>query len=329
MSHHVGFRAGLLAPFGRGSKIKDFVIAKDRWSVERLLETGGSALQYAEFRTFILPRVEPERVRRFSAEYLEHTRRGMWADGREALADLELSDRRRVLDVGCGTGELTRVLDAETPPDATVIGADADPELLRVAREETGLPYVVGDATRLPLPNGAVDLAVCQALLINLPDPAAAVREFARVSSGLVAAIEPDNADVTVTSTVDAEERLEREAREAYLRGVDTDVALGDRAREAFEAAGLDGVRSRRYVHEKRVAAPYAEPALTAAARKASGAGVADHREELIAATSETAYDDLRRRWREMGREVVDAIGDGEYERVERVPFDVTAGRVD
>jgi hypothetical protein len=29
-----------------------------------------------------------------------------------------------------------------------------------------------------------------------------------------------------------------------------------------------------------------------------------------------------------MGREVVDAIGAGEYERVEYVPFDVTVGRV-
>ncbi|EMA61747.1 class I SAM-dependent methyltransferase [Halorubrum lipolyticum] len=268
-------------------------------------------------------------MRRFSAEYLEHTRRGMWTDDRGALADLDLPSRRRVLDAGCGTGELTRVLDAETGPDATVVGVDADPELLRVAREETGLPYVVGDATRLPIPDDAVDLAVCQALLINLPDPAAAVRELARVSSGLVAAIEPDNADVTVTSTVGVEERLEREAREAYLRGVDTDVALGDRVREAFAAAGLTDVRTRRYVHEKRVAPPYAEPALTAAARKASGAGLDDHREELIAATSETAYDDLRRRWREMGRAVVNAIGEGEYERAERVPFDVTVGRVD
>jgi len=267
-------------------------------------------------------------VRRFSAEYLEHTRRGMWADGRDALADLDLSGRRRVLDVGCGTGELTRVLDAETGSDATVIGVDADPELLAVARGETGLRYVAGDATRLPLPDDAVDLAVCQALLINLPDPAAAVREFARVSSELVAAIEPDNADVTVSSSVASEERLEREARGAYLEGVDTDVALGDRVREAFSAAGLDDVRTRRYVHEKRVAAPYAEPALTAAARKASGAGLADHREELIAATSEDAYDDLRRRWREMGREVVADIEAGEYERVERVPFDVTVGRV-
>ncbi|EMA69830.1 methyltransferase type 11 [Halorubrum aidingense JCM 13560] len=267
-------------------------------------------------------------MRRFSAEYLEHTRRGMWDDGRDALADLDLHGRRTVLDVGCGTGELTRVLDAETPAETTVIGVDADLDLLAVAREETALSYVAGDATRLPVPDDAVDLVVCQALLSNLPDPAAAIAEFARVSTDLVAAIEPDNADVTVTSTVDAEERLEREARTAYLSGVDTDVALGDRVRDAFAAAGLTDVQTGRYVHEKRTAPPYAEPSLSAAARKASGAGLADHRAELVAATSVDAYDDLRRRWREMGREVVDAIGAGEYERVERVPFDVTVGRV-
>ena len=252
----------------------------------------------------------------------------MWADDRAALADLDLSGRRRILDIGCGTGELTRVLDGEAGSDATVVGVDADPSLLAVAREETDTPYVAGDATRLPFPDDAVDLVVCQALLINLPDPAAAVREFARVSADLVAAIEPDNSDVTVDSTVNAEERLEREAREAYVAGVNTDVALGDRVREAFAAAGLDDLRTRRYVHEKRTAPPYAEPALSSAARKASGAGLADHREELIAATSVDAYDDLRRRWRAMGREVVDAIDAGEYERVERVPFDVTVGRI-
>jgi SAM-dependent methyltransferase len=278
-------------------------------------------------------------VRRFSAEYLEHTRRGMWEDDRDALADLELSSRERVLDVGCGTGELTRVLAAEADatgePDATVIGVDADPELLAVAREaereaDAGarIDYLAGDATRLPVGDDAVDLAVCQALLINLPDPTAAVRELARVSGDLVASVEPDNADVRVASSVDAEERLEREAREAYVDGVDTDVALGDRVREAFDAAGLVDVRTRRYVHEKRTEPPYAEAALRSAARKASGAGLADHREELVAATSEAAYDDLRGRWREMGREVVDAIGAEEYERVEYVPFDVTVGRV-
>ncbi|GAA0720685.1 SAM-dependent methyltransferase [Halorubrum trapanicum] len=280
-------------------------------------------------------------MRRFSAEYLEHTRRGMWDDGRDALADLELSSRERVLDVGCGTGELTRVLAAEAETadrerSATVIGVDADPELLSVAREaerksesDGRIGYLAGDATRLPVGGSAVDLAVCQALLINLPDPPAAVRELARVSSDLVAAVEPDNADVRVASTVGAEERLEREAREAYVDGVDTDVALGDRVREAFDAAGLVDVRTRRYVHEKRTEPPYAEAALRSAARKASGAGLADHRDELVAATSEGAYDDLRGRWREMGRKVVDAMGAEEYERVEYVPFDVTVGRVE
>lgn len=255
----------------------------------------------------------------------------MWDDNREALADLELPDRRCILDVGCGTGELTRVLEAESLSDATVIGADADRTLLTAAREETDgtAAYLAGDATQLPIPDETVDLVVCQALLINLPDPTAAVREFARVSSDLVAAIEPDNADVSVQSTIAAEERLEREAREAYVDGVGTDVALGGRVREAFAETGVRDVRTRRYIHEKRTAPPYADAALTSAARKASGAGLADHREELVAATSEGAYDDLRGRWREMGRAVVDAMRAGEYERVEHVPFDVTVGRVD
>ena len=251
----------------------------------------------------------------------------MWED-RTALADLSLSDRERVLDVGCGTGELTRVIADEIPGDATVFGVDADTDLLGVARGTTGLPYLAGDATRLPFPDDAVDLVVCQALLINLPDPAAAVREFARVSADLVAAVEPDNAAVDVDSTVGAEERLEREAREAYLAGVDTDVALGDRVGDLFEGAGIDVVSSRRYDHEKRIEPPYSETAMEDAARKASGSGLADHREELLVSLSAPAYDDLRRRWRSMGRDVISGMQDREYERVEVVPFDVTVGRV-
>ena len=311
-------------------------------------------------------------MRRFTADYLDHTREGMWEDDREPLADLALADRRRVLDVGCGTGEFTRVLAEEAGPDATVLGVDADTELLGVARDRTHgsaerkaegggsdhpdehpdhpdehpdhpdrsrdrtnqrrdhgtRQYLAGDATRLPVPDGAVDLVACQALLSNLPEPAAAIREFARVTTDRAAAVEPNNADVAVASTVDREADLEREAREAYLDGVGTDVALGDRIRSMFTDAGLVDVRTRRYVHEKRRTPPYSEAALEAAARTASGAGLADHRQELRDALSAAAYDDLRRRWRGMGREVVSAMRDGEYERVELVPFEVTVGRV-
>ena len=266
-------------------------------------------------------------MRRFSAEYLSQTREGMWADSRETLVDLELSTRRRTLDVGCGTGELTRVLAEESPGE--VVGCDADSRLLAVAREH--VPVVAGDAYRLPFADNSFDLVVCQALLINLPDPAAALGEFARLSSDLVAAIEPNNADVSVDSTVDREVDLEGRVREAYLRGVETDVALGDRVESLFEEAGLETVSTRRYIHDKQTEPPYSEAALESAARKATGAGLEDHKPELQQglAGRETTYDELRGEWREMGRSVIEKIQAREYERVERVPFDVTVGRVD
>lgn len=264
-------------------------------------------------------------MREFSADYLETTREGMWADSREALSGLDLDARERVLDVGCGTGELTRVLAEESGAD--VIGADVDPRLLAAASEVA--PVVQADATRLPFVTDAVDLVVCQALLINLPDPVGAVEAFARVSSELVAAVEPDNGAVTVDSTVDAEPPLARRARERFLDGVGTDVTLGAGARGVFEAAGLDVVSTRRYDHERVVAPPYSEAAVEAARRKVTGEGLADDRDTILSGdTSEGEYDDLRSAWRAMGRDVVDQMSDEAYVRTETVPFFVTVGRV-
>ncbi|NIB98592.1 methyltransferase domain-containing protein [Halobacterium sp. R2-5] len=262
-------------------------------------------------------------MRRFSADYLEETRRGMWAE-REALDALRLGSRERILDVGCGTGELTRVFREES--DAEVLALDADRELLEhVAADER----VVGDATRLPFREDACDLVACQALLINLPDPVAAVREFARVSSGLVAAVEPNNAAVTVESTVASEPPLAARARDAYIAGVDTDVSLGAGAADCFEEAGLVDVSTTRYEHVQAVEPPYGEAALEAAARKATGERLAEQRPTLAAGgLSSEAYDALRAEWREMGREVVAQMREDDYERVETVPFHVTVGRV-
>ena len=268
-------------------------------------------------------------MREFSEDYLHRTRQGMWDDSREALDPLELETRERILDVGCGTGELSRVL-REEAPEATVVGCDADLELLDVARGRgESAPVVAGDALRLPFPDDSFDLVICQALLINLPDPAAALREFARVSTDLVAAVEPNNAAVEIDSSVEREGRLERRARRAYLEGVPTDVALGADAREAFAEAGLEVLTTRRYEHVRTVEPPYSEMALVAAQRKATGAGLADDRETMLSGTlTEAEYDDLRSAWREMGRDVIDQMESRTYRREESVPFFVTVGRV-
>ncbi|MEF8791103.1 MAG: methyltransferase domain-containing protein [Haloarculaceae archaeon] len=263
-------------------------------------------------------------MRRFSAEYLRRTRTGMWTDGsRAALADLGLDSAGRVLDVGSGTGEFTAVLREETPDGALVVGADRDPDLL--ARADG--PVVRADAHTLPASDGAFDVVACQALLVNLPDPTAVLREFRRVSRGRVAAVEPDNAAVSVDSTVDGEAALARRARELYLDGSGTDVSLGA-ASGAFERSGLADVTVRRYDFERVVEPPYSEAAVRAATRKASGAGLRERRDVLADGTSPETLDALRESWREMGREAVRQLRDGEYRRRETVPFYVTVGRV-
>ena len=261
-------------------------------------------------------------MRRFTAEYLAATREGMWEDSRASLEPLALGSRERVLDVGAGTGELTRVLREECP--GTVVALDADATLLPAVAD----PRVRGDATRLPVPDGTFDLVVCQALLVNLSDPEAAVREFARASRGAVAAIEPDNGAVRIDSTVEAETRLARRTRKLYLEGVDTDATLGA-ARTPFEECGLSGIDVCRYDHERTVEPPYSERALEAARRKASGEGLESDREAVLAGgTTPEEFDDLRQAWRAMGRTVTDQMQDGRYRQREVVPFFVTVGQV-
>lgn len=259
-------------------------------------------------------------MRQFDADYLRETRRGMWADSREALTDLELSECDRAVDVGCGEGALTRVLREECPGD--VIGCDRDADLLA----ELEGPIVRGDAYRLPFVEDAVDLVACQALLINLSDPGRAVTEFARVARDRVACIEPDNGAVTVDSTVESESRLASRARDLYITGVQTDVELGADTATLFEDAGLSNVRVGRYEQRLIVEPPYSEQALRAASRKASGAGLRDRRETM--AGSEETLDSLRAEWREMGRKAVEQLKRGEYRRDETVPFYVVVGEV-
>ncbi|MFB6308975.1 MAG: class I SAM-dependent methyltransferase [Haloarculaceae archaeon] len=248
----------------------------------------------------------------------------MWADSREALSDLSLGSCERVLDVGCGTGALTRVLREEST--GTVVGLDADRDLLRAVEG----PAVRGDATRLPFDDDAFDLVVCQALLINLPDPAAALGEFARVSRDRVAAVEPDNAAVSVDSTVDSEPPLARRARELYLDGIETDVTLGGAAADLFSEAGLEVVSTTRYDHRRTVEPPYSEADVEAARRKATGESLGSDRETILAGDADPEeFARLREAWREMGRTAVDQMADREYERTETVPFYVTVGRVD
>jgi ubiquinone/menaquinone biosynthesis C-methylase UbiE/DNA-binding transcriptional ArsR family regulator len=87
-----------------------------------------------------------------------------------------------VADLGCGTGNAAELL---APCVARVIAVDQSPPMLKAAQKRlaafTNIDFVEGDLTGLPLAAASVDAAVCLLVLHHLPDPAAALRQMARI----------------------------------------------------------------------------------------------------------------------------------------------------
>jgi malonyl-CoA O-methyltransferase len=89
-----------------------------------------------------------------------------------------------ILDVGCGTGHSSRAL-KDRFPHARVIALDIAEGMLTEAGKRQSwrrrFARVCGDAARLPLAGGSVDLVFSNLTLQWCPDPDAAFAEFRRV----------------------------------------------------------------------------------------------------------------------------------------------------
>ncbi|PKL34088.1 MAG: bifunctional demethylmenaquinone methyltransferase/2-methoxy-6-polyprenyl-1,4-benzoquinol methylase UbiE [Planctomycetes bacterium HGW-Planctomycetes-2] len=110
---------------------------------------------------------------------------------RAAVRMAGLRGSEAVLDVACGTGDLTRAFaDAGA---AEVTGLDFTPQMLRIARTRrlsarqaraaapALIRYVEGDAMRLDFPDRSFDVVSIAFGIRNVADPARAMREFRRV----------------------------------------------------------------------------------------------------------------------------------------------------
>lgn len=91
-----------------------------------------------------------------------------------------------VVDVACGTGDLTQAF-ARTPA-SQVLGIDFTHAMLQVAQAKrrrdqhrTKISYFEGDAMNLPLADACADVVSIAFGIRNVADPAKALREFARV----------------------------------------------------------------------------------------------------------------------------------------------------
>jgi SAM-dependent methyltransferase len=102
-----------------------------------------------------------------------------------------IQEGQRVLDIGCGTGSLTRALLADGKA-ISVVGVDPAEEYVAFARR--GIPdsratFQTAAAESLPFPDNSFDAAMALLVLQEFDDPGRAVREMARTTrpGGIVA----------------------------------------------------------------------------------------------------------------------------------------------
>jgi SAM-dependent methyltransferase len=121
------------------------------------------------------------------------SRRGLWVINtpyRQILSAAGVTAQDRVLDLGCGIGNiliaLAERIDFVHPP----VGVDVSPDLIRIGEQEVAkaghqdrIQLQVAPATRLPFDDGAFDVVLTSHVLKHLDDDAlrTSFREVARV----------------------------------------------------------------------------------------------------------------------------------------------------
>jgi len=85
-----------------------------------------------------------------------------------------------VLDIACGQGFFSRVLNAA---GAQVTGADIAPELITIAKKlgPADITYLAAPASRMPLPDESFDAAICVLALQNIKDLSGALAQVSHV----------------------------------------------------------------------------------------------------------------------------------------------------
>ena len=151
---------------------------------------------------------------------------------------------RLVLDVGAGTGAVSRRL---TAAGARVIAVDASWSMLAHDASRRP-PAVVGDISRLPLVDGGVDGAAAAFVLNHVADPVAALAEMRRVvhSGGFVVAsvfssADPPAAKAAIDGAL-AAAGWEPPEWYRFLKSVDSLLGSAARMRDAARAAGFGHV---------------------------------------------------------------------------------------
>lgn len=100
------------------------------------------------------------------------------------LAELGVAAGERIMDVGCGTGNLTRALLQRLSADGRVVAVDLSRRMIALAEakiQDSRVAWHCGDACKLSFPEDSFDRLICCSVWPHFDDHRAATAVFFRL----------------------------------------------------------------------------------------------------------------------------------------------------
>lgn len=173
----------------------------------------------------------------------------IWPQEEAFFARYRLPEHARVLDVGCGTGEISARI-ARRFPESRVTGIDVLEGPLALARKRytdvaARLEFQVGDAFHLAFPDASFDLAVCRHMLQAVPDAERVLVELLRVTrpGGWIHTVSEDYGMLHMMSGPLDPDRFWQVGPVQFAERTGTDARFGRKTWSAMRHVGLEDLK--------------------------------------------------------------------------------------
>lgn len=226
----------------------------------------------------------------------------IWPQERLLFERYGLAGPLKILDAGCGTGEISLRL-AELYPEARVVGVDLLDDHLRRARRRAGrlrrVSFQRGSIFGLGFADDSFDVVACRHVLQAVPHPERALEELIRVvrPGGRLHVLAEDYGMMLFPERrYEADEFWQRGPME-FGRAVRCDLRIGRRAPALLESLGLEQVSADYVVVDTLRVSRETIVAIWDAWRDGYAAGIAGHSqftEEEVADRFDDMIDTLR-----------------------------------
>ena len=126
------------------------------------------------------------------------------------ICELAPAPGESVIEVGCGSGFLCRLIAPAVIPGGRIVGLDISPQIISIAQNlatKADVAYIIqwttGTAEALPFKDASFDSALAARLLLHVSDPRAVLKELGRVvhPGGKMVAMDWDFETVVVDHT--------------------------------------------------------------------------------------------------------------------------------